>query len=162
MTCLYPVPRGFLKLNSTQGLGVSLSLQVWEKQLSYGPQAGVGGPRGAGASQDLFLGWFPERVDTLFLLLSLGPFEPAGPAQPYAQPSPGICSPLVLLTHTGLSLGPGWPYSRTLGPLRSLAQKLQILICFLTTRPQPHPHSQNLGLHCYILQIQLLRILTFI
>ena len=56
----------------------------------------------------------------------------------------------------------GWPCGRALGPRQALAPKLQILICFLTTRPQPDPCSWNLSLHCYILQIQLLRILTFL
>lgn len=60
-----------------------------------------------------------------------------------------------------LSLWLGWLCSRTLGPLWGLAPKQQILICFLTMRPQPDPCSRNLNLHCYILQIQLLRTLTF-
>lgn len=105
------------------------------------------------------VGRFPGPADPPSILLGLGPFECAGPALRPADPqdllSSGPADP-----HPPQPVA-GWPCGRALGPRQALAPKLQILICFLTTRPQPDPCSWNLSLHCYILQIQLLRILTF-
>lgn len=137
---------------------MSFDLPVQGKWRGSGPQGWGGSPLRMKGSQDHLLGWFPGPADTPFNPLGLGRLEQAGLTQPCAQHTPRYVLPSGPADPHPPQPVASRPYRRTLGPLWGLAPELQILICFLTTRPQPDPCSWNLSLHCYILQIQLLRI----